>query len=113
MKNAMMMVLSTLCILISGLAGTALAENATGSSDAQLAQELTNPVADLITIPVQMTWDRNIGQRDDGWRLQTNIQPVIPFELNDHWNLITRTIAPVIIKMISIRAQALNSAWAT
>jgi hypothetical protein len=77
-------------------AGHALAENSAGGSDAQLAQELTNPVADLITIPVQMTWDRNIGVRDDGWRIQTNIQPVIPFELNADWNLITRTILPVI-----------------
>jgi hypothetical protein len=84
------------CVVICMPAGHALAENSAGGSDAQLAQELTNPVADLITIPVQMTWDRNIGVRDDGWRIQTNIQPVVPFELNADWNLITRTILPVI-----------------
>jgi hypothetical protein len=49
-----------------------------------------------MTIPIQMNYDRDIGPRDDGWKLQTNIQPVIPFHLNDNWNLISRTIMPVI-----------------
>ena len=66
------------------------------SSDADLAQQLSNPIADLITIPVQMNFDYDIGPRDDGWKWQTNIQPVIPFSVNDNWNLITRTIMPVI-----------------
>lgn len=65
-------------------------------SDADLAQELSNPIADLITIPIQMNYDSNIGLQDDGWKLQTNIQPVLPFDVNDSWNLITRTIMPVI-----------------
>jgi hypothetical protein len=64
--------------------------------DAGLAQELTNPLADLMSIPIQMNYDRDIGPRDDGWKLQTNVQPVIPFHLNRDWNLITRTIIPVI-----------------
>ncbi|MBC2713856.1 MAG: transporter [Desulfobacteraceae bacterium] len=64
--------------------------------DAELAQKLTNPIADLITIPVQMSYDSDIGPADDGWKLQTNIQPVIPLQLNPDWNLITRTILPVI-----------------
>jgi len=66
------------------------------TGDAEIAQELTNPVADLITIPIQMNFDQNIGPSDDGWKLQTNIQPVIPFPLSEDWNLITRTILPVI-----------------
>jgi hypothetical protein len=66
------------------------------SGDAQLAQELSNPLADLISIPIQMNYDQNIGPQDDGWKLQTNIQPVIPFHLNENWNLISRTIVPVI-----------------
>ena len=64
--------------------------------DAELAQELSNPLADLMSIPFQMNYDRDIGPQDDGWKLQTNIQPVIPFHLNEDWNLITRTIVPVI-----------------
>jgi len=66
------------------------------ADDAELAQELSNPLADLMSIPFQMNYDRDIGPRDDGWKLQTNIQPVIPFSLNEDWNLISRTIIPVI-----------------
>jgi len=66
------------------------------SGDAELAQELSNPLADLMTIPIQMNYDRGIGPLDDGWKLQTNIQPVLPFKLNEDWNLISRTIIPVI-----------------
>ena len=66
------------------------------SEDAKLAQELTNPVADLVTIPIQMTFDREIGPLDDGTRITTNVQPVIPFTLSENWNLITRTIVPIV-----------------
>jgi hypothetical protein len=70
--------------------------NAGQGGDAELAQELSNPLADLMSIPFQMNYDSDIGPADDGWKLQTNIQPVIPFHLNDDWNLISRTIIPVI-----------------
>jgi len=76
----------------------AQAESTSGAEEesaAELAQELSNPLADLMSIPFQMNYDRDIG-RDDGWKLQTNIQPVIPFGLNEDWNLISRTIMPVI-----------------
>lgn len=66
------------------------------SGDAELAQELTNPVADLVTIPIQMNFDRDIGPVDDGAKITTNVQPVIPFKLNEDWNLITRTIVPIV-----------------
>jgi len=91
--------LSFLVVMTSAWAPPAEAEesgSATLSGDAELAQELSNPVADLMTIPFQMNYDRGIGPLDDGWKLQTNIQPVIPFSINDNWNLITRTIMPVI-----------------
>ena len=100
MKKAIM-VISTLFIFMT-LFSTyqpAQAESTPGagqSEDSELAQELTNPLADLISIPIQMNYDQDIGLRDDGWKLQTNIQPVIPFNLNEDWNLISRTILPVI-----------------
>ena len=65
-------------------------------SNAELAQELSNPLADLMSIPFQMNYDGDIGPQDDGWKLQTNIQPVIPFHLTKEWNLISRIILPVI-----------------
>ena len=64
--------------------------------DAELAQELTNPIADIVTIPIQINFDNDIGINDEGSKTTTNIQPVIPIEINSDWNLITRTIFPII-----------------
>jgi hypothetical protein len=65
----------------------------------ELQKATQNPVADLISVPFQSNF--NFGQGGEGpTREQTqyilNIQPVIPFELNEDWNLITRTIVPII-----------------
>lgn len=65
------------------------------SSEEELAKKLTNPVADLVSLPIQFNYDRDIGNTD-GKRLTTNIQPVIPFDLNDDWLVISRTILPVV-----------------
>ena len=100
MRNTVFLTATLLMLLVGSItASSATAENASGSrpgADADLAQDLTNPLADLMTIPIQMNYDRDIGVRDDGRKLQTNIQPVIPFHLTEDWNLITRTILPVI-----------------
>ena len=65
-------------------------------ADSELAQTLTNPIADLISIPIQMNFDDKFGSNDNGSKLTTNVQPVIPFKLNPDWNVITRTIFPFI-----------------
>jgi hypothetical protein len=63
--------------------------------DAELAKKLSNPVASLISVPLQSNWDFGIGV-NDATRFTMNVQPVIPLSLNDDWNLIIRTIIPVI-----------------
>jgi len=64
-------------------------------AEAELAKKLQNPVASLISVPIQNNWDFGIGQAS-AMRYTANVQPVIPFSLSQDWNLITRTIVPVI-----------------
>jgi hypothetical protein len=63
---------------------------------AELAKKLANPVATLISVPVQYNFYDNYGLEDEGSLSLLNIQPVIPLHLNDNWNLITRTIVPLL-----------------
>ena len=63
---------------------------------ADVAKKLANPVAAMISLPIQVNYFQNIGLDDEGEKWATNIQPVIPFELNDDWNLITRTVVPLV-----------------
>ena len=63
---------------------------------AAIAQKLSNPVASLISVPIQINYDDNYGLNDKGSVWRTNVQPVIPISLNDDWNMISRTIVPVV-----------------
>jgi hypothetical protein len=65
------------------------------AQDADLAKKLSNPVASLISVPFQFNYDSGYGPLD-GQKSVLNIQPVIPISLNDDWNLISRTILPVV-----------------
>jgi hypothetical protein len=62
---------------------------------AELAMKLQNPVASLISVPLQANWDFGIGV-NDATRFTLNVQPVIPLSLNSELNLIIRTIIPII-----------------
>ena len=65
------------------------------SQEAELAKKLQNPVAALISVPIQNNWDFGIGPAH-AMKYTANIQPVIPISISENWNLILRTIVPVI-----------------
>jgi hypothetical protein len=72
------------------------AHPAGGPSDAEAAAKaLANPVAAMISVPLQLNFDEDIGP-SDGERWTLNVQPVVPISLNEDWNVISRTIVPII-----------------
>ena len=64
-------------------------------SNEALAKAAQNPVANLISVPFQDNINFNYGPEEKTQNV-LNIQPVIPVSLGSDWNLITRTILPVI-----------------
>src|SRR5260221_14064389 len=61
----------------------------------ELAKLAQNPVGNLISLPFQNNTNLNVGP-DKGTQNILNIQPVIPISIDKDWNIITRTIFPVI-----------------
>ena len=63
--------------------------------EGDLARAAQNPVGDLISLPFQNNMNFDVGPADRTQNIH-NIQPVLPIGLSKDWNLITRTILPVI-----------------
>jgi hypothetical protein len=63
---------------------------------AELAQKLTNPLAALISIPIQNWFDFNLSPKKDGFRYTMEAQPVYPVQISKDWNLLSRTTIPVV-----------------
>lgn len=106
LRRATVAYLAVLVGLVFPLPGTAFAQKAGLNSEHQdvdgdgdkdavdLAKQLNNPVASLISVPFQFNWDTGIGPKGAD-AITLNVQPVIPFQLNEDWNLISRTILPI------------------
>lgn len=84
-----------LIILFSFIALRAAGAAQQEPSTEELSKKTQNPVADLISVPLQSNWNFGAGSRDKTTYV-LNIQPVIPIKLSDEWNLIARVIMPVI-----------------
>lgn len=81
----------TLVAAVGVLSATAFADEAKPS----LSQQLANPIANLTSVPIQYNALFGGGHDSKAMASVLDIQPVIPFRLNEDWNLITRTILPV------------------
>jgi len=70
---------------------------ATETNDsAEIAQKLTNPLAAMISVPLQNWFDFNLGPHEDGFRYTMEAQPVYPMQISKDWNLLSRTTIPVV-----------------
>ena len=66
-----------------------------GDTASDLAKKIQNPIGDLYSVPFQGNTNFGVGPHN-GTQEILNIQPVIPFHITDDWNIITRTILPVV-----------------
>ena len=66
------------------------------AAETALAMKLSNPVSNLISVPVQNNFDFGAGPSGDGFQYKIDVRPVIPFGISEDWNLISRTILPYI-----------------
>jgi hypothetical protein len=73
-----------------------------------LAKKLNNPISDLISVPIQNNWDFGIGPAN-AMKYTANIQPVVPLSISKDWNLIIRTIMPVIYAESPVQGGANHS----
>ncbi len=62
---------------------------------ADLQKKLANPISDLLSVPFQFNWEQGVGPKEQT-RFILNVQPVMPFTLNEDSNLIARVIAPLV-----------------
>jgi hypothetical protein len=83
-----------LIVLLSVVSITTQAQSEEATSEADLAKKAQNPIANMISVPIQVNTSYGIGA-DNRTSNVLNVQPVLPFSLGEKWNLITRTIIPI------------------
>jgi hypothetical protein len=81
-------------------APAAQAPAAADNADA-LRKAAQNPVASMISVPIQENWNFGIGTAS---RVQNvlNVQPVIPVNLSQNWNLIVRWVTPIVYQPLGV-----------
>ena len=88
--------MKSLCILAS-ITILGMTSQAYAAADADIAKKLNNPVASLMTVPMEWIHDSDIGPNKTGEFKAIKFTPVLPFAINDNWNVISRTIFSAVI----------------
>ena len=88
MKSTHIFIFSVITVLATPLAAE--------TEEQAISRKLANPISNLIQIPIDFTFDNNLGGDDQGERTVMTIKPVIPFSISENWNVISRTVLPTI-----------------
>jgi hypothetical protein len=84
-------------VVVAGLSAGLLAPKALAqTSKEELAKKSLNPVAAMISVPMKLDHDSDIGPAEQGTKTVLTVQPVIPFSIGSGWNLISRTLVPLV-----------------
>jgi len=101
-------IVRSIIVPVVSLVMLVLAVPSWAQDETELAKKLQNPVAALISVPLQSNWDFGIGP-EGAMRYTLNVQPVMPISIGKDWNLITRTIVPVIYAESPLKVCRSNS----
>ena len=81
----------TLALALIGLSATAAAQE-----EDSLSKKLANPLTAWVNVPIQINYDDDLGLEKKGSLWSINVLPVLPFQIGDDWNLIARSVVPLV-----------------